>query len=57
MVGRVIVRIGGVLAIVIAAAALFVGVIGGDRPTQVFIPWSVAYLLLGLLMIFAARKI
>jgi len=55
--GRAIARVGGSVAVAVGAVAFFVGAMGGSRPTQMFIPWGVAYLLLGLLIIFAARKI
>jgi hypothetical protein len=55
--GRAIVRAGGSVAIAVGAVALLVGAMGGSRPTQMFVPWGVAYLLLGLLIILAARKI
>ncbi len=53
---RIIVRVGGIAAIGFGAVAFLVGIAAGNRPAHVFIPWGVAYLVLGLLMIFAARK-
>ncbi|MGD0191933.1 MAG: hypothetical protein ABSD74_14425 [Rhizomicrobium sp.] len=55
--GRVIVRIGGVIAIGLGVVSFFVGAINSAGPAQVFIPWGVAYLILGVLMMFAARKL
>jgi hypothetical protein len=55
--GFAIVRVGGGVAIGIGVISFCAGVLSADGFGKIFIPWGVAYLILGILMIFATRKI